>query len=77
MLKQTYALLELLAAMGFARSSCFCFYHRARLLVADRRAGARCVIADTFAQPVDTEFLDSLCEIGNDFSAKTAYLSSD
>jgi hypothetical protein len=45
-LKQTYALPELLAAMGLARSSYF--YHRARLLVADRHAGARRVIADIF-----------------------------
>ncbi|MFP3588645.1 IS3 family transposase, partial [Paraburkholderia sp. SIMBA_055] len=45
-LKQTYALPELLAALGLARSSYF--YHRARLLVADRHAGARRVIADIF-----------------------------
>jgi transposase-like protein len=45
-LKQTYALTELLAALGLARSSYF--YHRARLLVADRHADARRVIADIF-----------------------------
>jgi transposase InsO family protein len=45
-LKQTYALPELLATMGLARSSYF--YDRARLLVADRHAGARRVIADIF-----------------------------
>jgi len=45
-LKQTYALSELLAALGLARSSYF--YHRARLLVADRHADARRVIADIF-----------------------------
>lgn len=44
--KQTYALPELLAALGLARSSYF--YHRARLLVADMYAGARRVIADIF-----------------------------
>jgi hypothetical protein len=41
-LKQTYALPELLAALGLARSSYF--YHRARLLVADRHADARGVV---------------------------------
>ena len=45
-LKQTYALADLLAALGLARSSYF--YHRARLLVADRHADARRVIADIF-----------------------------
>jgi transposase InsO family protein/transposase-like protein len=45
-LKQTYALPELLAALGLPRSSYF--YHRARLLVADRHADARRVIADIF-----------------------------
>ena len=45
-LKQTYALPELLAALSLARSSYF--YHRARLLVADRHAHARRVIADIF-----------------------------
>jgi hypothetical protein len=45
-LKHTYALPELLAALGLARSSYF--YHRARLLVADRHADARRVIADIF-----------------------------
>ena len=45
-LKQTYALPDLLAVLGLARSSYF--YHRARLLVADRHAGARRVIADIF-----------------------------
>ncbi|MDR6208069.1 transposase InsO family protein [Paraburkholderia graminis] len=45
-LKQTYALSELLAALGLARSSYF--YHRARLLVGDRHADARRVIADIF-----------------------------
>jgi transposase InsO family protein len=45
-LKQTYALPELLAALGLARSSYF--YHRAHQLVADRHAGARRVIADIF-----------------------------
>lgn len=44
--KQTYALPELLAVLGLARSSYF--YHRARPLVADRHAGARRVIADIF-----------------------------
>ena len=45
-LKQTYALPELLAILGLARSSYF--YHRARLLVADKHAVARRVIADIF-----------------------------
>jgi hypothetical protein len=45
-LKQAYALPELLAIVGLARSSYF--YHRARLLVADKYAGARRVIADIF-----------------------------
>jgi len=45
-LKQTYALPELLAALVLARSSYF--YHRARLLLADRHADARRVIADIF-----------------------------
>ena len=45
-LKQSYALPQLLAVLGLARSSYF--YHRARLLVADRHAGARRVIADIF-----------------------------
>jgi transposase InsO family protein len=45
-LKQIYSLPELLAALGLARSSYF--YHRARLLVADRHADARRVIADIF-----------------------------
>ncbi|MGF6540548.1 IS3 family transposase [Paraburkholderia youngii] len=45
-LKQTYALPELLAVLGLARSSYF--YHRARLLVADKHADARRVIADIF-----------------------------
>jgi transposase-like protein len=45
-LKQTYTLPELLAVLGLARSSYF--YHRARLLVADKYAGARRVIADIF-----------------------------
>ncbi|MGF6837889.1 transposase InsO family protein [Paraburkholderia youngii] len=35
-----------MAVLELARSSYF--YHRARLLVADRHAGARCVIADIF-----------------------------
>jgi transposase InsO family protein len=45
-LKQTYALPELLAVLGLARSSYY--YHRARLLLADKYAGARRVIADIF-----------------------------
>ena len=45
-LKQTYALPELFAVLGLARSSYF--YHRARLLLADKYAGARRVIADIF-----------------------------
>ncbi|REG51612.1 transposase InsO family protein [Paraburkholderia sp. BL6669N2] len=45
-LKNTYTLSELLAVLGLARSSYF--YHRARLLVADKYAGARRVIADIF-----------------------------
>ncbi|AKM33218.1 transposase (plasmid) [Pandoraea faecigallinarum] len=45
-LRQTYALPELLAVLGLARSSYF--YHRARLLVADKYAGVRRVITDIF-----------------------------
>ena len=45
-LKQTYALPELLEALSLARSSYF--YHRARGLVADKYAEARCVMADIF-----------------------------
>ncbi|SDP72933.1 Transposase InsO and inactivated derivatives [Ralstonia sp. 25mfcol4.1] len=45
-LNQTYALPELLAALGLARSSYF--YHRARLRVADKYASARCAIANIF-----------------------------
>jgi len=45
-LKQTYPLPELLSVLRLARSSYF--YHRARLLVAERHAGARRVIADIF-----------------------------
>ena len=45
-LKQTYALPELLEVLGLARSSYF--YHRARLLVADKYAGTRRVIANIF-----------------------------
>ena len=45
-LKQTYALTELFAVLGLPRSSYF--YHRARLLVADKYAGARRLIADVF-----------------------------
>ncbi|SDJ56342.1 HTH-like domain-containing protein [Paraburkholderia steynii] len=45
-LKNTYTLSELLAVLGLARSSYF--YHRARLLVADKYAGARRVIAEIF-----------------------------
>lgn len=45
-LKQTYALPELIATLGLARSSYF--YHRARLLVADRHADARRVITNIF-----------------------------
>jgi transposase InsO family protein/transposase len=45
-LKQTYALPELLAVLELARSSYF--YHRARLLAADKYADARRVIADIF-----------------------------
>jgi len=45
-LKQSYALPQLLAVLGLARSSYF--YHRARLLAPDRHAGARRVIADIF-----------------------------
>jgi transposase InsO family protein/transposase-like protein len=45
-LKQTYALPELLIELGLARSSYF--YHRARLRVSDKYAGARVAIADIF-----------------------------
>lgn len=45
-LRQTYALPELFTVLGLARRSYF--YHRARLLVADRHADARRVIADIF-----------------------------
>jgi transposase-like protein len=45
-LRQTYALPELLAALGLARS-CY-FYHRARLLAADKHAGVRRIITDIF-----------------------------
>jgi len=45
-LKLTYALPELLAVLGLARSSYF--YHRARLLVANKYATARSVIANIF-----------------------------
>jgi transposase InsO family protein/transposase-like protein len=45
-LRQIYALPELLAVLGLARSSYF--YHRARLLVADKYAGARRAITDIF-----------------------------
>jgi hypothetical protein len=39
-LRQIYVLPELLAVLSLARSSYF--YHRARLLVADKYAGVRC-----------------------------------
>ncbi|GAC1531982.1 MAG: IS3-like element ISAtu3 family transposase [Ramlibacter sp.] len=45
-LRQTYTLPELLAGLGLARS-CY-FYHRARLLVADKYAGVCRVIKDIF-----------------------------
>jgi transposase-like protein len=45
-LKQTYALSDLLSELDLARSSYF--YHRARLLVADKYAGVRRVITDIF-----------------------------
>lgn len=45
-LRQAYPLPELLAVLGLARSSYF--YHRARLLVADKYAAARSVIANIF-----------------------------
>ncbi|MBC8643061.1 IS3 family transposase, partial [Caballeronia sp. EK] len=45
-LKQTYALPELLSVLGLARSSYF--YHRGRLLLADKYAAARDVIANIF-----------------------------
>ncbi|WP_175816898.1 IS3 family transposase [Burkholderia diffusa] len=45
-LRQIYALPELLAILGLARSSYF--YHRARLLVADKYAGMRRVITNIF-----------------------------
>ncbi|HGN3393160.1 IS3 family transposase [Pseudomonas aeruginosa] len=45
-LKQTYALPDLLTELGLARSSYF--YHRARLQIADKYAGARRAIADIF-----------------------------
>ena len=45
-LKQTYALTKLLAVLGLPRSSYF--YHRARLLVADKYADTRRVMADVF-----------------------------
>ena len=45
-LKQTYALPELLEALGLARSSYF--YHRVRLQVADKYAEVRSAMADIF-----------------------------
>lgn len=45
-LRQIYALPELLAVLDLARSSYF--YHRARLLLADKYAGVRGVITDIF-----------------------------
>ncbi|MFM9428064.1 transposase-like protein, partial [Variovorax sp. GrIS 2.14] len=45
-LKQTHALSDLLPELGLARSSYF--YHRARLQIADKYAGARQAIADIF-----------------------------
>ena len=45
-LKQTYALPDLLVALGLARSSYS--YHRARLLTAARHADAHRVIVDIF-----------------------------
>ena len=45
-LKQTYPLLELLEALGLARSSYF--YHRARAQVADKYAQVRCTMAEVF-----------------------------
>lgn len=45
-LRQTYTLPELLVALSLARS-CY-FYHRARLLAADKYAGVRRVITDIF-----------------------------
>jgi hypothetical protein len=45
-LTQNYPLPELLSVLRLARSSNF--YHRARLLVADRHPGARRIIADIF-----------------------------
>lgn len=45
-LRQTYTLSELLAELGFARSSYF--YHRARLRGVDKYADARLVMADVF-----------------------------
>ena len=45
-LRETYALSELFAELGFARSSYF--YHRARLRGADKYADARLAIADVF-----------------------------
>jgi len=45
-LRETYALSELFAELGFARSSYF--YHRARLRGADKYADARLAITDVF-----------------------------
>ncbi|VTU45890.1 putative transposase OrfB (plasmid) [Variovorax sp. SRS16] len=45
-LKQTHAVSDLLTELGLARSSYF--YHRARLQVADKYAGARQAIAEIF-----------------------------
>lgn len=45
-LKQTHALSDLLTELGLARSSYF--YHRARVQIADKYAGARRAIADIF-----------------------------
>jgi putative transposase len=45
-LRQTYALSELFAGLGLARSSYF--YHRARLRVSDKYADVRCAIANIF-----------------------------
>ncbi|AFT89965.1 hypothetical protein LMG9964_06606 [Paraburkholderia phenoliruptrix] len=43
-LRQTYAIPALFAVLGLARSSYF--YHRARLLVADKYAGVRLTITE-------------------------------
>ena len=61
-LRQIYALPELLAVLGLARSSYF--YHRARLLVADKYAGVRRVITDMDQRPTSCTSLRGNCRSG-------------